>query len=91
MAPLKSGHKIIVALHNPSDVPLLMNALFLPNDLMVSEYVTPPQPVKLMLNGVINPLLGPQTLSKLFLPQMKPVIFSHTLNDITKMEFQSQK
>ena len=62
MAPLKSGHKIIVVLHSSSDVPLLMNALSLPNDLMVSEYVTPPQPVKLMLNGVSNPLLGPPNI-----------------------------
>ena len=82
MAPLKSGHKIIVALHTPSDVPLLMNALSLPNDLMVSEYITPPQPVKLMLNGVSNPLLGPPNIVQTIFASNEKALHSMNHSDL---------
>ena len=67
IAPLKSGNKIIVAMHRPSDIPTLLQSLTLPQDFFASEYITPPQPVKLLLNGLSDPQLGPANIVKTIL------------------------
>ena len=67
IAPLKSGNKIIVAMHRPSDIPTLLQALTPPQDFFASEYITPPQPVKLLLNGLSDPQLGPANIVKTIL------------------------
>ena len=64
IAPLKSGNKAVVVLHTSSHIPTLLQSLTLPQDFFASEFITPPQPVKLLLNGLSDSRLGPMNIVK---------------------------